>query len=140
MIKYENKEVFIMDFFDDMVNKAKEAIDVASKKTGEVVNTQKQKFDIASLESKRAKDFAVLGEIYYNKVKDGAVEDENVSELVLAIKEKSEKIEKLKAEVNSAKNKRICPKCGAAIEQTSNYCNACGAKLFFDSEEDKTEE
>ncbi len=129
-----------MDFFDDMVNKAKEAIDVASKKTGEVVNTQKQKFDIASLESKRAKDFAVLGEIYYNKIKDGTVEDENVSELVLAIKEKSEKIEKLKAEVNSAKNKRICPKCGAAIEQTSNYCNACGAKLFFDSEEDKTEE
>ncbi|MGN0494143.1 MAG: zinc ribbon domain-containing protein [Acutalibacteraceae bacterium] len=129
-----------MDFFDDMVNKAKEAIDVASKKTGEVVNTQKQKFDIASLESKRAKDYAVLGEIYYNKIKDGAVEDENVSELVLAIKEKSEKIDKLKAEVNSAKNKRICPKCGAAIEQTSNYCNACGAKLFFDSEEDKTEE
>ena len=129
-----------MNFFDDMVNKAKEAIDVASKKTGEVVNTQKQKFDIASLESKRAKDFAVLGEIYYNKIKDGTVEDENVSELVLAIKEKSEKIEKLKAEVNSAKNKRICPKCGAAIEQTSNYCNACGAKLFFDSEEDKTEE
>ena len=129
-----------MDFFDDVVNKAKEAIDVASKKTGEVVNTQKQKFDIASLESKRAKDYAVLGEIYYNKIKDGAVEDENVSELVLAIKEKSEKIEKLKAEVNSAKNKRICPKCGAAIEQTSNYCNACGAKLFFDSEEDKAEE
>ena len=129
-----------MDFFDDMVNKAKEAIDVASKKTGEVVNTHKQKFDIASLESKRAKDYAVLGEIYYNKIKDGAVEDENVSELVLAIKEKSEKIEKLKAEVNSAKNKRICPKCGAAIEQTSNYCNACGAKLFFDSEEDKAED
>ncbi len=129
-----------MDFFDDVVNKAKEAIDVASKKTGEVVNTQKQKFDIASLENKRAKDFAVLGEIYYNKIKDGEAQDENISELVLSIKEKSEKIEKLKAEVNSAKNKRICPKCGAAIEQTSNYCNACGEKLFYDSEEDKTEE
>lgn len=129
-----------MDFFDDVVNKAKEAIDVASKKTGEVVNTQKQKFDIASLENKRAKDFAVLGEIYYNKIKDGEAQDENISELVLSIKEKSEKIEKLKEEVNSAKNKRICPKCGAAIEQTSNYCNACGEKLFYDSEEDKTEE
>ena len=129
-----------MDFFDDVVNKAKEAIDVASKKTGEVVNTQKQKFDIASLENKRAKDFAVLGEIYYNKIKDGEAQDENISELVLSIKEKSEKIEKLKAEVNSAKNKRICPKCGAAIAQTSNYCNACGEKLFYDSEEDKAEE
>ena len=129
-----------MDFFDDMKRKAKETMDGGAKKTGEVINTQKQKFDIASLESKRAKDYAVLGEIYYNKIKDGAVENENVSELVLAIKEKSEKIEKLKAEVNSAKNKRICPKCGAAIEQTANYCNACGAKLFFDSEEDKAEE
>ena len=140
MIKYEKKEVFIMDFFDDMVSKAKEAIDVASKKTGEVVNTQKQKFDIASLESKRAKDFTVLGEIYYNKIKDGEIGDQNISELVLSIKEKSDKIDKLKAEINSAKNKRICPKCGAAIEQISNYCNACGEKLFYDSEEDKTEE
>lgn len=129
-----------MDFFDDMVSKAKEAIDVASKKTGEVVNTQKQKFDIASLESKRAKDFTVLGEIYYNKIKDGEIGDQNISELVLSIKEKSDKIDKLKAEINSAKNKRICPKCGAAIEQISNYCNACGEKLFYDSEEDKTEE
>lgn len=128
-----------MDFFDDMLSKAKDAIDVASKKTGEVVNTQKQKFDIASLESKRAKDFAVLGEIYYNKIKDGEALDENISELVLAIKEKSDKIDALRAEINSAKNKRICPKCGAAIDQISNYCNACGEKLFYDSEEDKTE-
>lgn len=129
-----------MDFFDDMLSKAKDAIDVASKKTGEVVNTQKQKFDIAALESKRAKDFAVLGEIYYNKIKDGEASDENISELVLSIKEKSDKIDKLKAEINNAKNKRICPKCGAAIDQISNYCNACGEKLFYDSEEDKTEE
>ena len=128
-----------MDFFDDMLSKAKDAIDVASKKTGEVVNTQKQKFDIASLESKRAKDFAVLGEINYNKIKDGEALDENISELALAIKEKSDKIDALKAEINSAKNKRICPKCGAAIDQISNYCNACGEKLFYDSEEDKTE-
>lgn len=129
-----------MDFFDDMLNKAKDAIDVASKKTGEVVNTQKQKFDVASLESKRAKDFAVLGEIYYNKIKDGEAADENISELVLSIKEKSEKIDMLKAEINSAKNKRICPKCGTSIDQISNYCSACGEKLFYDSEEDKTEE
>ena len=73
-------------------------------------------------------------------VKDGEADDENISELVLSIKEKSEKIDKLKAEVNSAKNKRICPKCGAAIDKISNYCNACGEKLFYDSEEDKTEE
>lgn len=44
-----------MDFIDDAVTKAKEAFDVACKKTNEVVTTQKQKFDIASLEAKRIK-------------------------------------------------------------------------------------
>ena len=50
-----------MDFFDDAVNKAKEALDVACKKTNEVVTTQKQRFDIASLEAKRTRDFEALG-------------------------------------------------------------------------------
>ena len=57
-----------MEFFDDAVSKAKEAIDVACKKTNEVVTLQKQKFNVAALESRRAKDFQLLGEIIYNKI------------------------------------------------------------------------
>ena len=37
-----------MDFLDNAVVKAKEAFDIAYKKTNEVVNTSKQKFDIAT--------------------------------------------------------------------------------------------
>ena len=44
-----------MDFLDNAVNTAREAFDIAYKKTGELVNSQKQKFDIASLENKRKK-------------------------------------------------------------------------------------
>ncbi len=129
-----------MEFFDDAVNKAKEAIDVACKKTNEVVTVQKQKFDISALESKIAKDFQVLGEIYYNKLKNGGAEDEGAAELVASIDAKNEKIRKLKDEINNIRNKRVCPKCGAAIDKCSNYCNACGAKLVFDSDEDKKTE
>ena len=125
-----------MEFFDDAVNKAKEAIDVACKKTNEVVTVQKQKFDISALETKRTKDFQVLGEIYYNKIKSGEAEDGGAAELVASIDAKNERIRESRDEINNIKNKRICPKCGTAVDKCSNYCNACGAKLVFDSEEE----
>lgn len=125
-----------MDFFDNAVSKAKEALDVACKKTSEVVSTQKQKFDIASLENKRTKDFELLGEIYYNKIKNETVDDKSINELVCAINEKNQKIKELNEEINSLKNKRICPNCGTTIDNYSVYCNACGKKVIIDSEED----
>ena len=118
-----------MDFLDNAIGKAKEAIDIACKKTNEVVNTQKQKFDVASLESKRAKDFEQLGQIYYNLIKDTEIDDAEVKLLVESIIEKSNKIYELKDEINSIKYKRFCPVCAANISETAVYCSACGAKL-----------
>ena len=40
-----------MDLFDDLLDKARDAFDVAVKATEDVVDTGKQKFNIASLES-----------------------------------------------------------------------------------------
>ncbi len=128
-----------MDIIDDAVSKAKEVFGVARQKTGEVVNTQKQKFDIATLESKRKKDFEQLGMLYFNQVKDSQVTDAGMADIITAIKEKDEKITLLQAELNAAKNKCVCPKCGALIEADSNYCNICGEKLVYDSAE-QTEE
>lgn len=129
-----------MEFFDDAVSKAKEAIDVACKKTNEVVTLQKQKFNVAALESRRAKDFQLLGEIIYNKIKDDETEDGNIANLVASIKEKDEKIAELRGIINNAKNKRVCPECSAIIDRNSNYCNVCGADLnAVKSEEEKPE-
>lgn len=120
-----------MDFLDNAIDKAKEAIDIACKKTNEVVNTQKQKFDIASLENKRTKDFERLGEIYFNLIKDTDIEDTETLDLVDAVKQKNAKILELKEEVNSAKYKRLCPACGAYISETAVFCHICGTKLEF---------
>ena len=127
-----------MDFLnsiDQAMNKAKEVFDVACKKTGEVVNTQKQKFDVSSLENKRAKDFEKLGSLYFDLIKIEKIENESIAELVAAIKEKNEKIEELQNEILNAKNKRICANCGAYIEESSIYCNSCGAKVTIEDEE-----
>ena len=123
-----------MEFLDNAVSMAKEAFDIAYKKTEEVVTTQKQKLDVVSIENKRAKDYPTLGEIYFDMIKDSEIDNIQVKDLVESIKEKNQKIADLKNEINAAKNKRICPECGANISESSKYCNICGAKLEFESE------
>ncbi len=118
-----------MEFFDDAINKAREVLDVACKKTNEVVTEQKQKFDIASIENKRSKDFKKLGELYFNEIKDFDIENSEIKALVEAIKEKNEKIKELKQEINAAKDKTACAHCGAVIEKDSAFCPQCGEKL-----------
>lgn len=124
-----------MEFFDNAVNKAKEALDIAYKKTEEAVNVQKSKFDVATIESKRAKDFEALGQIYYEAVKDLSDNDPSVAELVAAIKEKNEKIDSLRRDIRSTKNKRICPSCNAEIDKDAVFCSSCGEKVTIESAE-----
>lgn len=118
-----------MEFFDDAINKTKEVFDAVSQKTSEVITTEKQKFDIASLKSKREKDYAALGKVYYNSVAYDENASDEVKEIVEAIKVKNAEIERLSGEVQKAKNKIVCPVCGAGIDKNSVFCNICGAKL-----------
>ncbi len=124
-----------MDLFEDLFDKAKDAFDVAVKATGEAVDTGKQKFNIATLESKIAKDYKTLGELYYAKQKGEEIEDSAISSLIIEIDAKKEKIKEIKEELKKAKAKRICASCGASIEENTVFCSFCGAKLEFTSEE-----
>lgn len=126
-----------MDFFDNAIEKAKEVFDVARKKTNDVVSTGKQKFDVATLESKRSKDFESLGKLYYDLIKDTQIEDLKIKAIVDNINDKNEKIEEINKEINNIKNKRICPVCGANIDKFSVFCSLCGAKIQFGSEENE---
>lgn len=121
-----------MDFLENAVNKAKEVFDVAYKKTEDVVNTGKQKLDVANLENKLNKDYQKLGEIYFELIKESDDLQDVTLELKNAICEKQEKIAKIKKELNDAKNKRICPVCSVSIDKNAVFCSACGAKLEFE--------
>ena len=118
-----------MGFLDDAINKTKEVLDVACQKTGEVVTTEKQKFNIATLKSKREKDFADLGRIYYELIKESEDLDDNTRNIVDAISEKNEEIVRLREDIQNIKNKRICPYCNSNIDVKSVFCNNCGIKL-----------
>ena len=88
-----------MDFFDSVLDKAKEAIEIVSKKTEEVVATQKQKYNIAALKNKRAKNLERLGEIYFEQLIESEIEDAETEELVSSIADQNEKIAELEQEL-----------------------------------------
>ncbi len=121
-----------MGMFDDAMIKTKEVFDAACQRGGEIVVTQKQKFAISSLKSKREKDFAYLGKIYYAMIKDQDDLDDDTRNLVDAIKEKSEEISRLYEDLKDIKNKAVCPNCNAKIDVDSVYCNSCGIKVTAD--------
>jgi hypothetical protein len=83
-----------MDFLDEAVLKAKELIDVACQKTGEVVNTSKQKIEILTLQKKLEKNYQALGEIYYEMIKDSP--NEETAEIVADVKSLMEKLAEFK--------------------------------------------
>lgn len=118
-----------MGFLEDAVDKTKEVFDIACKKTDEILTVEKQKFNLNSLKSKREKDFADLGRIYFELIKDDQELSEDVGQIVYDIQSKSDEIDRLEAEIRYIKNKKVCQQCGASVDTKSVFCNNCGSKL-----------
>ena len=123
-----------MNTFDETVQKAKDVFSTAYKKTGEIVNLQKQKIDLAALESKLNKSFAELGKAEFELIKDQENNSADIKELVDTIKEQLAVVEDLKEKIGIAQGKIICEKCGSKIAADSLFCSYCGAKINYDED------
>ena len=123
-----------MDFFNDLLDKAKVALDVAVKATEDAVDVGKQKISISTLETRISKDYKALGEMYYNFKATGQMDEAAVEAIVASISEKLAQIAEIRDEMRRAKSDRICPHCGAAIEKDIIFCPICGQKLEFTSD------
>lgn len=93
-----------MGFLDDALNKTKEVIDVACKKTDEVVSVEKLKFNISSIKKNREKEYVELGKIYFEMIKDKDDLSEQEQKIVDGIIRKTNEIEELNREISNYKN------------------------------------
>lgn len=117
------------EFLDNAILKAKEFFEVAAKKTEEVVDTEKLKYNLSVIKNSREKDFAALGRAYYNAVKNDSIDKIDEQDLITRIEEKTDSIKVLKEEISAAKNKKLCNSCGCLVTTDSLYCKKCGGKL-----------
>lgn len=129
-----------MDALDQTVEKAKEFINVARKKTGEVVTLQKQKIDLATMESKLNKCYAKLGRLEFEQIKDTEIASAEIAELILDIKGRLFDIERLREEINKAQGKIVCPECGAKASAAAFFCSNCGASLKAEEPQETEDE
>ena len=117
-----------MEFnINDVVSKAKDIIDVAAETAEKAVNVQKKKINIASIKNKLAKEYEVLGKVYYKSLsKDNA---EKLAESVAAVKDRLAELETAKKALAEEKENKVCAACGATVANDSAFCSFCGASF-----------
>ncbi len=82
---------------DNIFSKTKEVFESAYKKTGNIARAGKHKLDITALEAKLAKDYELLGRLYYSSVAENRKLNPKKTEALLAeIAAKNAQIEEMK--------------------------------------------
>ena len=82
---------------DNIFSKAKEVFETAYKKTGNVVAAGKHKLDVTALEVKLAKDYELLGRLYYNAASEQKeLRSKKAENLIAEIAKKEKQIEDMK--------------------------------------------
>lgn len=113
-------------FFSEIKNTADKVI----KKSGNLVELSKVKFQIANTKSEIGASFKELGELVYHAQKTEANPDTQIIEGTIAkIDELFAKLEVLMVESSSLKNEKLCPSCEKSNPKNAQFCSDCGYKF-----------
>lgn len=118
-----------MGAFEDVVMKAKNAADIAGKKTGELVEITRLRLNVSELEERIRSQYQELGKTVYNAAKDHTDCTDYVHEKSEAIDRLFAELTKLNEKISELKNEKKCASCGAVNPQEAVYCQKCGTKL-----------
>lgn len=118
-----------MATFEEVVDKTKAAANTVAKKSQEAYNITKKKIALSETKRKIKKNFADLGELYYNSVVESteiAVQSAAIIDEITMLKSEAEEIE---SEILILQDAVSCPKCGAKNAKDNVFCSKCGEKL-----------
>lgn len=116
-----------MAFFDDISKKLSDVSQATIQKTKDMTDTMKYSSVISDEEKSIKTNYAKLGELYYNEIKDCA---EGVyGPIVAQINESVARIEECRIKIEEIRSANKCPNCGASISSDDLFCAACGTKI-----------
>ena len=124
-----------MAFFNDLGKKITDTVDVVGKKTNEVVEIQKLRGQISSLERETAGCYEELGRILFEKYENHEELPEEAEALCDTIAANMVLITEYENEIADMKGQQKCPSCGAVVKNDMNFCPKCGAKVKEEEEE-----
>lgn len=115
--------------FDDFVLKAKDICDTATRKTEELYEISRYKYECIKLNGEIKKLYEQLGSSVYSMVKGKYDNDELIDSLTEEIDEHMERLKEINGILSGMQDVEVCPVCGAKNEAGNRYCAKCGSKL-----------
>ena len=119
-----------VELFDKIGNMASETYKYTTEKTSKIAKEAKIKMKINQYKSDISDIYEQIGELIYQKhIREEDINiEEDIEEYCKKIDDLSNKIEKIRMEMLSLKDKKQCSKCYKEIEIEDKYCPNCGEK------------
>lgn len=117
------------EIFDDVVVNAKAAASMVSKKATDVYDVSKQKITAAEIRSEINKKLRFLGALTYKSQIYNIDLSEKITLTVSEINDLKDNLNLINQNIESSKNTKKCPQCGATVPKKSLFCNLCGSKI-----------
>lgn len=126
------------DFFGNLKQTLTETADVVTKKTEQLVESQKLKGKISSVRRSIDECYRQLGEKVYSRFVDGEAMDEVLAGFCDKIAESYKEMETYKKDLAEKKGQCICPECGAGNPINAAYCMSCGKEIVKETPKEDT--
>lgn len=128
------------DFFDELGDTITKATKDLGKKANEFYETQKIRGRISSEEHMIRKLKCDIGNLIYEKYKDGEMPEEALKGFCEEISQHEQIIKGYKETAADMKGKKICPECGKYVDKKAAFCSWCGAVCPTEKKEEPEEE
>ena len=108
------------------------------KKSSDLVESAKLKYEIVKLEKELENNISALGNLKLMQFKGEKGMEEEIDRLLRSTKELEEDIAKLQDQFSKLHPKSpVCPKCQIELPFTSKFCYNCGGKVSHDENLEK---
>ena len=115
------------DFFDELSDTITRTTKDLSKKAGQIYETQKIRSKISSEEQMIQKLKADIGNVIYEKYKDGAEVEDGLKGFCEEIQQHLHIIAGYKDAAAELKGQKICPACSKSVDRSVAFCPFCGS-------------
>lgn len=115
------------DFFEELSDTITRTTKDLGKKAGQIYETQKLRSRISSEEQMVQKLKADIGNVIFEKYKEGAEIEESLRGFCEEIQQHMDIIAGYKDCAAELKGRKLCPACGKAVDRSVSFCPFCGA-------------